>query len=81
MNDAIESFRMCPLVDNGFGEWWHGTAIRRWQSTEAYAIRVARRFVRLYRTPVKLFATPVDAAGIERHAPHREVLEVRRVGA
>ena len=69
----IESFRMCPRVDNGFGEWWHGTKIRRWQSTEAHAIRIARRFVRLYQTPVKLYATPVDAAGIERCVPHREV--------
>lgn len=70
---GIFSFRMCPEINHGFGSWYHGTKIRRWQSSEDRALKIARRFVRLYRTNVKLYATSVDSAGIVKWEDPREI--------
>ncbi len=63
---GVFSFHVCPEIDNGFGAWFHGTMVRRYQAAWEDGFRIAGRFSSLHRVRVQVRVTPVDDAGIVR---------------
>jgi hypothetical protein len=66
MSEPRFSFHVAPEINNGFGPWFHGTMVPRFQATRERGMRVCERFSRLYRVAIQVRITPIDPAGIIR---------------
>jgi hypothetical protein len=58
MSESIEYFKICPRVESCLGVWFNAVRHPGFWSTRSHAIKVVRRYRRLFRNEARMWHSP-----------------------